>query len=197
MAKSSLATIGAHTINHVMLAKCPASEAREEMKRSREVIEAALGVRCEHFAFPVGDKGSAGSREFHLARELGFKTAVTTRPGVLYPEHREYLTALPRVSLNGHFQAARFVDVFLSGAPFALWNRLSSASTRRNQSGRDIQRIKRPAGNTQTRPSTTKTAACIAAESVATRPCARPIANSAQKPTKASKRAVPTSLRER
>jgi peptidoglycan/xylan/chitin deacetylase (PgdA/CDA1 family) len=58
-----------------------------------------------------------------LAQCLGFKTAVTTRPGVLYPEHREYLTALPRVSLNGQFQALRFIDVFLSGAPFALWNR--------------------------------------------------------------------------
>ena len=122
MTKSPLATIGAHTINHVMLAKWPTGEVREEMKRSREVIEASLGVRCEHFAFPVGDKGSAGPREFQLARELGFKTAVTTRPGVLYPEHREHLTALPRVSLNGHFQATRFVDVFLSGAPFALWN---------------------------------------------------------------------------
>ena len=123
IAKSPLATIGAHTINHVMLAKSPAAEAREEMKRSREVIEAALGRRCEHFAFPVGDKTSAGPREFQLAAEIGFKTALTTRPGVLYPEHREHLTALPRVSLNGHFQAARFVDVFLSGTPFALWNR--------------------------------------------------------------------------
>ena len=105
-----------------MLAKWPIAEAREEMKRSREVIEAALGTQCEHFAFPVGDKGSAGAREFKLAAEVGFKTALTTRPGVLYPEHREHLTALPRVSLNGHFQATRFVDVFLSGAPFALWN---------------------------------------------------------------------------
>ncbi|HLL27507.1 MAG TPA: polysaccharide deacetylase family protein [Xanthobacteraceae bacterium] len=122
MAKSALATIGAHTVNHPMLAKCTLAEARAEMQRSREVIEAALGQPCRHFAFPVGDKTSAGPREFQLAVELGFATAVTTRPGVLYPEHRQHLTALPRVSLNGHFQAARFVDVFLSGAPFALWN---------------------------------------------------------------------------
>jgi peptidoglycan/xylan/chitin deacetylase (PgdA/CDA1 family) len=122
VAKSGLATIGAHTVNHVMLSKWPLAAAREEMQRSREVIETTLGKQCDHFAFPVGDKSSAGPREFQLAAELGFKTALTTRPGVLYPEHREHLTALPRVSLNGHFQAARFVDVFLSGAPFALWN---------------------------------------------------------------------------
>jgi peptidoglycan/xylan/chitin deacetylase (PgdA/CDA1 family) len=73
-------------------------------------------------AYPLGDAGSAGPREFALAAELGFKTAVTTRSGVLFSEHREHLTALPRVSLNGHFQAIRYVDVLLSGAPFALMN---------------------------------------------------------------------------
>jgi peptidoglycan/xylan/chitin deacetylase (PgdA/CDA1 family) len=123
MAKSKLATIGAHTVNHVMLKKWPREKAAEEMKRSREVIELSLGKPCEHFAYPVGDPTSAGPREFELATEAGFKTAVTTRPGVLFPEHREHLMALPRVSLNGNFQALRFVDVFLSGAPFALWNR--------------------------------------------------------------------------
>lgn len=123
MARSKLATVGAHTVNHVMLKKWPRAQAVEEIKRSREVVEAALGKRCEHFAFPVGDPTSAGPREFEIASELGFKTAVTTRPGVLFPEHREHLTALPRVSLNGNFQSLRFIDVFLSGAPFALWNR--------------------------------------------------------------------------
>jgi peptidoglycan/xylan/chitin deacetylase (PgdA/CDA1 family) len=123
MANSKLATIGAHTVNHVMLKKWPREKALEEMRRSREVIEASLDKPCEHFAYPVGDPTSAGPREFELAVEAGFKTAVTTRPGVLFPEHREHLTALPRVSLNGNFQALRFVDVFLSGAPFALWNK--------------------------------------------------------------------------
>lgn len=123
MANSKLATIGAHTVHHVMLKKWTRARALEEMRRSREVIEASLGRACDHFAYPVGDPSSADAREFELAREAGFKTAVTTRPGMLFPEHREYLTALPRVSLNGNFQALRFIDVFLSGAPFALWNR--------------------------------------------------------------------------
>ena len=57
-------------------------------------------------------------------RDLGFETAVTTRPGVLFPEHRDHLTALPRVSLNGDYQTLRYLDLFLSGAPFLLYNRL-------------------------------------------------------------------------
>jgi peptidoglycan/xylan/chitin deacetylase (PgdA/CDA1 family) len=123
LAEDPLVTIGAHTVNHVMLRKWPIDVVRTEMQRSVEVIEAALGRRPRHFAYPIGDAASAGPREFKLAAELGFKTAVTTRPGILFPEHREHMTALPRVSLNGEFQALRYVDVMLSGAPFALMNR--------------------------------------------------------------------------
>ena len=85
LAADPLVTIGAHTVNHVMLAKVPEQAARTEMEMSRAVIEASLGVRPRHLSYPVGDKTSAGPREFRIAAELGFKTAVTTRPGVLFP----------------------------------------------------------------------------------------------------------------
>ena len=54
---------------------------RSEMDLSRSVIEAALAVRPQHLSYPFGDRTSAGAREFEIAAELGFKTAVTTRPG--------------------------------------------------------------------------------------------------------------------
>jgi peptidoglycan/xylan/chitin deacetylase (PgdA/CDA1 family) len=122
LAADPLVTIGAHTVNHVMLAKVPEKSARSEMQMSRSVIEAALGVRPEHLSYPVGDPTSAGPREFRIAAELGFKTGVTTRPGVLFPEHRDHLLALPRVSLNGEHQQLRYVRVLMSGAATALWN---------------------------------------------------------------------------
>ena len=93
------------------------------MDMSRSVIEAAIGKRPEHLAYPVGDVTSAGPREFRIARELGFKTAVTTRPGVLFPAHADHLTALPRISVNGEYQQQRYVKVLMSGAGTALWNR--------------------------------------------------------------------------
>jgi peptidoglycan/xylan/chitin deacetylase (PgdA/CDA1 family) len=123
LARDPLVTVGAHTVNHVMLKKVPDEEARSEMRMSTAVIEAALGTRPRHFAYPVGDATSAGAREFRLAAEAGFETAVTTRPGVLFAEHRDHLMALPRISLNGEFQRLRYFRVLLSGTATALHNR--------------------------------------------------------------------------
>jgi peptidoglycan/xylan/chitin deacetylase (PgdA/CDA1 family) len=124
IASDPLCTIGAHTVNHMMLKKVPDEPiVRAEMEMSRAVLEAALGKRPEHLAFPVGDPTSAGPREFRVAAELGFKTAVTTRPGVLFRAHRDYLTALPRISVNGEFQQQRYLKVLMSGAGTAFWNR--------------------------------------------------------------------------
>jgi peptidoglycan/xylan/chitin deacetylase (PgdA/CDA1 family) len=122
LAADPLVTIGAHTVNHLMLAKLPAEAARAEMELSASVIEAALAVRPLHLSYPYGDPGSAGAREFEIAAELGFKTAVTTRPGVLFPTHSRHLTALPRISLNGDYQRRRYVRVLLSGSATAMWN---------------------------------------------------------------------------
>ncbi len=124
MAADPLVTIGAHTVNHKMLKKlADDSSVRAEMEMSRAVLEAALGKRPNHLAYPVGDPTSAGAREFRIAAELGFKTAVTTRPGVLFKAHRDHLTALPRISVNGEFQRQRYMKVLMSGAGTAFWNR--------------------------------------------------------------------------
>ena len=61
-------------------------------------------------------------REFALTKTAGFKTAVTTRPGMIYPESADHLTALQRVSLNGNYQDVRILPVLTSGAATAMWN---------------------------------------------------------------------------
>lgn len=119
-----LCTIGAHTVHHYELAKLPTEQARNEMSQSVDIIEAQFGIRPAHFSYPLGGPLSCGPREFALARELGFRTAVTTRPGGLYPHHLDTLTALPRVSLNGYFQQRRYVDVFASGGLFSQLGRV-------------------------------------------------------------------------
>ena len=123
LSQHPLATIGVHTLTHPMLAKHPEAFARTELGESRARIEAAIGKPARHVAYPVGDPTSAGPREFAIARELGFRGAVTTRPGMIFPEHAAHLTALPRLSVNGRYQSLDMLDILLSGAPFALWNK--------------------------------------------------------------------------
>jgi peptidoglycan/xylan/chitin deacetylase (PgdA/CDA1 family) len=122
LAQDPLVTIGAHTVTHPILAKVDETTARRELEECRTKIETMLGVRPRHLAYPVGDRSAAGPREFKIAAELGFATAVTTRPGVVFPQHVAHLTALPRISLNGEFQRSRYAEVLMSGAATALWN---------------------------------------------------------------------------
>jgi peptidoglycan/xylan/chitin deacetylase (PgdA/CDA1 family) len=121
-AADPLVTIGAHTITHCNLARQSEATAAFEMATSRARIEAALQKPVLHFAYPYGDRIAAGRREFALARAAGFKTAVTTRPGMIFPESAAHLTALQRVSLNGNYQDARMIPVLTSGAATAVWN---------------------------------------------------------------------------
>jgi peptidoglycan/xylan/chitin deacetylase (PgdA/CDA1 family) len=122
LAEDPLVEIGAHTVSHPMLAKHPDAVARSEMAGSRDAIARELGRAPVHFAYPVGDLSAAGPRDYAMASELGFESAVTTMPSHLDASHAATPTALPRVSLNGHFQTRAAVDALLSGAPFALIN---------------------------------------------------------------------------
>jgi peptidoglycan/xylan/chitin deacetylase (PgdA/CDA1 family) len=121
-ADDPLVSIGAHTITHCNLARQSEAVASDEMATSRARIEQVVQRPIVHFAYPYGDRIAAGRREFATAHATGFKTAVTTRPGMIFPENGQHLTALPRVSLNGNYQAARILPVLTSGAATAMWN---------------------------------------------------------------------------
>jgi peptidoglycan/xylan/chitin deacetylase (PgdA/CDA1 family) len=127
LAADPLVTIGAHTRTHPILTNLDDEEALEDISAGREEVEKALGRPVEHLAYPVGDASAASEREYTLARTLGFKTAVTTRKGLIHPSDAGRLERLSRVTLNGHFQSTHYVELFLSGAPHAFANRLKLA----------------------------------------------------------------------
>jgi peptidoglycan/xylan/chitin deacetylase (PgdA/CDA1 family) len=128
LAADPLVTIGAHSKAHYAMSKLAPEKALSEMEGSADIIERELGARPIHFSFPYGDETAARARDFALAKEAGFKTAVTTRRGVLFPAHRRYLTALPRVSLAGDYQSLTYTALYLSGATFAFRNRFREVS---------------------------------------------------------------------
>ncbi len=123
-AEDPLCTIGAHTVHHYELAKLDLMQARNEIEQSIKVIAAQFGRVPKHLSYPIGGTVSASDREYDLARNIGLRSAVTTRPGGVYHADKDRLHALPRVSLNGNFQARRFVDVYATPTIFSLMRRL-------------------------------------------------------------------------
>ena len=118
-----LASIGAHTMSHRALARLGEEEARQEMDRSAECIATIVGQRPDTLAYPYGGRAAVSPREHRLARELGFRVAVTTDPGTISARCFDTPTTLPRISLNGHYQKAKYVGALASGIPFRLMRR--------------------------------------------------------------------------
>jgi peptidoglycan/xylan/chitin deacetylase (PgdA/CDA1 family) len=122
IAREQLATIGAHTKTHLMLAKATDREVWDELAGSRQILERELGQEVRHLAYPYGSEDVVGEREFRIAAEVGYATAVTTRLGVLTSEDADRLAALPRINVDGRYQRKRYLDVLLSGVAPALWS---------------------------------------------------------------------------
>jgi peptidoglycan/xylan/chitin deacetylase (PgdA/CDA1 family) len=120
IAGEPLLTIGAHTVTHPMLRRCDEAQARREIVEAREALQQRFVRPIRHLAYPVGDCGSAGPREYALARAAGYRSAVTTRPG--FVTQGCDLHALPRLSINGYVQDSAAIDALLSGIPTYLWS---------------------------------------------------------------------------
>lgn len=118
LADSPLATIGGHTVSHPMLARLSPRHMSAEILSGAERLEDELGAYPDHFAYPYGNNAAADAATFRQTQSLGFSTAVTTRGGMLKGGGRDNLIALPRLSVNGHFQDFRALRALFSGAPF-------------------------------------------------------------------------------
>jgi peptidoglycan/xylan/chitin deacetylase (PgdA/CDA1 family) len=122
LAADPLVTIGAQTLDHVDLSKLNQQELLRQIREGARILESTLGKRPQHFSYPFGTLNTARLREFDIARELGFTTAVTMREGILYKDHATALHALPRLPLSGEYQSMRYLDVLLSGLPSYVMN---------------------------------------------------------------------------
>jgi peptidoglycan/xylan/chitin deacetylase (PgdA/CDA1 family) len=106
LAQHPLVSIGGHTTTHPNLARATAASVRSEMAENRKYLEQLTGRPVAHNAYPFGHAGACGEREAEISRSLGFRTAVTTRAGTLFAEHRNHLHALPRICLTSRENAA-------------------------------------------------------------------------------------------
>ena len=64
---TGLVTVGAHTHGHTDLSRASEQTCRDEMARSKELVEDRLGAACRHFAYPWAVASPTADR---VAREL-------------------------------------------------------------------------------------------------------------------------------
>ncbi len=110
--------IGAHTVNHPILAAIPALLAGDEIAAGKQRLETLLGAPVPLFAYPNG-KPNVDYRAEHvgIVRELGFEGAVSTawggRCGDLYqlPRFTPWDLSAPRFQLRLALNLARRAQV--------------------------------------------------------------------------------------
>jgi phosphatidylinositol alpha-1,6-mannosyltransferase len=74
--------IGAHTVHHPILNECTRVQAREEIGKCKEELEAIIGAGVTSFAYPNG-RPNEDYRAEHvdMVKSCGYTTAVTTSDG--------------------------------------------------------------------------------------------------------------------
>jgi peptidoglycan/xylan/chitin deacetylase (PgdA/CDA1 family) len=107
-------SIGAHSASHNALSLLEPTAAREELLRNRHYLEKLLDRPILDLAYPYGNPHACGEREFALASDCKFRSAVTTRYGPLFAGHRYYALALPRISAGGSADFAEFASTVVA-----------------------------------------------------------------------------------
>ena len=74
--------IGSHTETHPILANQPLDRQRDELVRSKEILEAELGRPVRTLAYPVGGRKHFSPDTQRLAKEAGYKLAFSFYSGI-------------------------------------------------------------------------------------------------------------------
>ncbi len=119
--KHPLITIGSHAKTHPVMTTLDDQAVESEVVSSRLMLQEKLGHPVELFCYPYGGRGQAGQREFQVVEKTGYLAAFTTRSGHLFPEHKNYMMALPRIAVG-----------FLDGMVGFKWKLFGFESMRRN-----------------------------------------------------------------
>lgn len=87
MAASPLIKFGAHTVDHVSLAKVPPDEMRRQIDGSVAALEAGMGSRCSLFSYPEGQEDDYNREAVAHLQSRGFDHCPTAIHGEnLFPE---------------------------------------------------------------------------------------------------------------
>ncbi|MBL8858469.1 MAG: polysaccharide deacetylase family protein [Planctomycetes bacterium] len=112
--------LGGHTVNHEILSRLDAAGARAEIEGSRLAITRELGAAPESFAYPFGRAWDWNDETVRVARESGWKSAVTTNAGT--NQRGGDVLRLKRIMIDEHADLAEIVTHVCGG--FDVWRRV-------------------------------------------------------------------------
>lgn len=104
---SNNVTFGAHSHNHVILTQTNIEEAQKEIVDSKNMLLDKLGIPASMFSYPNGNYNHELMR---IIDNLGFKLAVTTRPGML--DESENPLALRRILIHNDMTSSKHMFVY-------------------------------------------------------------------------------------
>lgn len=98
---------GSHTVSHPILSRVDEADLHAELAGSKRELEARLGVPVALLAYPVGGESAYDDRVVRVARQCGYRLALTYVPGVArWPPSDPF--ALPRLHVERYTTRARF-----------------------------------------------------------------------------------------
>jgi peptidoglycan/xylan/chitin deacetylase (PgdA/CDA1 family) len=125
--------IGGHTHTHPQLDVVPLPRARDEIRRSRALLEDALGAAPRSFAYPHGYSTAAVRA---IVREAGFDSACGVRNAFSSPRDDRF--ALARLTVRADTPIER-VEAWLHGRSAPVARRREAARTRAGRLARRVR----------------------------------------------------------
>jgi len=93
---------GAHTCSHAILTRVPFEQAKNEIIKSKSVIEGQINKKVDFFAYPGGTINDFDERIKETLKNDGFKAAVTTIHGINKLNSEIDLYSLKRIDINAN-----------------------------------------------------------------------------------------------
>ena len=96
LSKHELVDVGAHTVEHVSLAKYSEEIQRIDIENSIEIIQGITGKKVDYFAYPFGNSEDVNNATTKILRENGIVAAFTTKSKIIDETDNNFL--LPRIN---------------------------------------------------------------------------------------------------
>jgi peptidoglycan/xylan/chitin deacetylase (PgdA/CDA1 family) len=90
--------LGSHTLTHADCGRISGAEAVREIAGSKAELEAEVGARIQHFAFPYGDATRMTEENRRIVKDAGYATCLAAHGGVVRPWDNPF--RLNRIPIN-------------------------------------------------------------------------------------------------